>query len=148
MSNSKTAKNKKSSSPVMVRIPEPEEFLDIDDEPWSWRLTSGEWAEDVSLREVLKFTIRNLKVKNGEDAERTLDLIMSLKETDEGDIFMRKADFDWMTTQFKLMGHGIWKAPDSAYLIRVLNESVESYMPDTDTDTDTEPAELAEPATN
>ena len=123
--------NKAKVSKSAIYIPLPDEFLNMLDEPWLM-VKQGEKPEELSLLDILITTTRRLPVKDGGDAERTLELIQTFKAAlkDEPDyIELRKADYDWMLTQFKDHAHKIWAAPDSAYLRRWLVDHVTEDTP-------------------
>ncbi len=112
---------------TMIILAVEDEFLDVVGDPWSRPTPNG--IEALDLRGVLKLTVRQCPVKKGEDAERTLDIINALRDPDEGPIRMRKDDFDWMVAHFREMAHTVWKAPDAAFLVRLLNEMVSITEP-------------------
>mgnify|MGYP001582538894 FL=1 len=105
-----------------VYLPVPDEFLDIMGEPWS-SMRAGV-VTDMDLAEVLMFTVRHAPVKTAGDVPRTLDIFNAINEASDGTIEMVRDDWDWMLTHFKEMAHNVWKAPDSAYLVRWLEENV------------------------
>jgi len=109
---------KKAQTAAKVWIEIPEEFLDVVDEPWQFNNRGT--VEELDFVEVLQHTIRFTPVKNGGDAERTLDILTTLREDHNGHIEMRQSDYDWMLAHFKELAFNLWKAPDSAYLVRYL----------------------------
>ena len=120
------AAQKKASTRSKVFIPIPDEFLDVDGEPWIVRGVDG----DLDLADVIAHTVRRCPVKTGEDAERTLDIFMAIRDRD-GDtdyIEMDTGDFEWMISHFKEVAHTFWMAPDARYLIRYL-ENVKMTKP-------------------
>ena len=104
-----------------VYLPIPKEFLDIMGEPWQMLRDN-----QLDLVEVLMFTVRQCPVKTGGDALRTLDCFTAIKETPDGVVEMARDDWDWMLAHFKEFSHNVWKAPDAAYLVRWLEQNIQS----------------------
>lgn len=102
----------------------PKEFLDIMDNPWS--TIQGNVLTPMTLPEVLMFTVRRAPVKSGDDAIRTLACFQAIKDTPNGVIEMAKDDWDWMLAHFREVAHTVWLPPDSAYLVRWLEENVKA----------------------
>jgi hypothetical protein len=104
-----------------VRIPIPEEFLDVMDEPWQTRESDGT-IRDLDFQGVLVRTIRRAPVKTGEDAEKTLDILSAIKGADNGYIEFTQNEFDWFLSHVKNTAFAIWLAPDAAFLAKYLKE--------------------------
>ena len=123
-----TRAKRKASSRTKVYIPIPDEFLDIDGEPWSLRGV----GDDLDLAEIIAHTVRRCPVKTGEDAERTLDIFMAIRDREEDAIYieMSKSDFEWMISHFKEVAHQFWLAPDTRYLIRYLEDAKMTKPPE------------------
>ena len=106
-----------------VRLPIPDEFLDIMGEPWV--VIQNKIPTTLDLADILMFTVRNASVKTGDDAIRTLDCFQTIKASN-GTIEMNRDDWEWMLAHFKETAHTIWKPPDAAYLVRWLMSNIQS----------------------
>ena len=127
---------RKAASRTKVYIPIPEEFLDLEEEPWTLRGVEGE----LDLVDVIAHTVRRCPVKTGDDAEHTLDIFQAIREQEDYDekgyLEMPKADFEWMIAHFKEVAHGFWLPPDARFLIRYLENAKLTRIPEADGDQD------------
>lgn len=108
---------------AMVSLPLPEEFLDPVDEPWSTPSPGG-GSEDVGLLGALVYTLRRLAARNNEDSDRNLDLLTIMKNTTGSTLRLSRSDYDWLLSRLKEGAHTVWLGPDSAYLVRYIEDHV------------------------
>lgn len=109
-----------------VYIPVPNEWLDTVDTPWTVIEADGS-RNELSLVECVIYTLRACPVTNVADAERSLDILLRLKEClhakpPNGEVDLYQDDFEWMVRLFRDHSWKIWRAPDAAYLCRYLAE--------------------------
>jgi enoyl reductase-like protein len=111
----------------IVSIPVPEEWLDCVGEPWM--KTTRDGTEEMDFQDVLLQTVRKCPVKTGEDAERALDVIGSIKNHDDGHILLAESDYNWMLRLLKESAHQIWNPADAATLFRYVRDESEKDEP-------------------
>lgn len=113
-----------------VYITVPEEFRDCMGDPWTSQTVQG--IVELGFTDALLLTIRRCPVQNAEDSERSLELIETIRGTEDGVIELRRADYDWMMMQLKANAHKTWNAPDAAYLRRTVEAAVSAKKPETE----------------
>ena len=105
----------------------PEAFSDCMGEDWVVQTPTETSIFD--FKDVMLHTLRKCPVQNAEDSERALEIIKTIKGTENGFIELRRADYDWMDSQFKTHAHKLWNPPDAAHLRKVLADSLTTTKP-------------------
>lgn len=124
---SKERSTAKAEGAQRVYITIPDELTDCMGEPWTAQ--AGNELLTLDFMDVLLFTVRKCPVQNAEDSERALELIHSIKDTENGYIELRRSDYDWMISQFKAHAHKIWTAPDAAHLRKLIDTGLSASPP-------------------
>jgi len=125
----KAARLKATAPKQLVYLPVPDEFLDIEGEPWS-KLSKDRTLQEMDLRGVLQHTMRECPVHVAGDVHKALDLFEAIgDESTDGVITLSKDDYDWMMAHFREFIHTVWKAPDAAYLLRYLDNIKQDKAP-------------------
>ena len=119
---------RKSGSSAKVYLTIPPQFLDLMDQPWR-AVQAGNIVQELDLRDILMFTLRQAQVRTAGDSFRALDCFQALKTAPDGVIEMNRDDWDWMLAHFREVAHTVWKVTDGAYLVQWLENNVSETEP-------------------
>ncbi len=102
----------------------PDVWLDPEDlQRWSVQATPSSPPVEMSFLEVLLATVRTMQVKTAEDAERSLALLLSIKQAvaeKHKALQFEEADYHWMLDNIKENAVRIWNGPSAAKFLRQL----------------------------
>mgnify|MGYP001608533828 CR=1 FL=1 len=113
------ALNAENSQHVCITVPV--EFVDCMGGVWEG--VRGAETFEMGFVDVLLATLRRCPVTDVESSERSLEILQTIRGTENGTIMLRRADYDWMLTQFRAHAHKMWTGPDAAHFRKVLEQS-------------------------
>ena len=129
MNNTNNSNNSSSSNPIAsIIIPEP--FLGIDGGSWNVTGRDGS-SSQLGFLGVLMHTLRQSVPIGHLDNQKSLQafrIIRSTQEQNDQVLDMNVGLFYWMVNYFQYGGNRVWKAPDLAFLIEILDQSVTFRM--------------------
>ena len=119
---------KKAASRSKVYLGLPDEFMDINGEPWTTSV-NGE-VEELDLAEVLQHCLRFTPSKDEQAPFHKLDLYNEINDAEDTYIEFGKSNWEWMLRYFKESAHRIpFMDPDVAYLIRYIEGAAQKTPP-------------------